>query len=61
MITSIGIGGGPGCGSAGIRSTLNVGGGACGPGSCARTAVAPHNSAAAQRNAQRPARHRAKQ
>src|SRR5580692_4092074 len=59
MISSTGKGGGPGCGSAGMRSTLNVGGGACGPGSCAGRALALHNSAAIAANAHRNARHRA--
>jgi hypothetical protein len=38
---------------------LNVGGGACGPGSCAETSVALKNSAATPINAKPIARHRA--
>jgi hypothetical protein len=47
MISDSGIGGGPGCGCAGIRFTSNFGGAAIGPGSCARTQGAAQDKSAA--------------
>ena len=51
MICSIGIGGGPGCGTEGMRFTSNFGGAAIGPWSCARAQRAPRHTSAIRQQA----------